>query len=133
MTEKRRKLLYLAFKISAILISCGLPIYAVSEHFPLWKESFGTSRTVGAGGIICLLIVVTVFRRTVFRFLRDKFNLEHAPPLAVWLVLLAVSYVLVYINGFIRALTTVLWFGLVGCAIGMALTFVAENYFGERK
>lgn len=133
MSEKKRKVTYWILKVLSVLISCGLPIYAVCEHFPLWTVSYGTSRTVGAGGIISLVIVVIVFRKSVFAFMRDKMNLRHAPPLAVWIIMLIISYVLLYINQFIRDLTTVFWFGLVGCAIGTALTFVAETFFGKKR
>ena len=133
MSEKKRKIKYAVFKILSIIVSCGLPIYAVKEHFPIWTESFGTSRSIGAGGIISMIIVVIVFRKAVFQYLRDRLNLQHAPPLVVWLVMLIVSYILLYINQFIRDLTTVFWFGLVGCALGSVLTFIAENIYGKKK
>jgi hypothetical protein len=133
MSEKKRKTTYWILKVLSVLISCGLPIYAVCEHFPLWTVSYGSSRTVGAGLIISLIVIVVVFRKSVFQFMRDKMNLQHAPPLAVWLIMLVVSYILLYINQFIRDLTTVFWFGLVGCAIGTAMTFVAETFFAKKK
>ena len=133
MTEKKRKRRYFFCKLASVLVSCGFPIYAVCEHFPLWTASYGAGRSVGAGFIICLVIVAAVFRRTVFHFLRDRLRLRHAPPLAVWLVLLAASYVLLYINQFVRDLTTVFWFGLFGCAVGTVLTFAAENFYGKKK
>lgn len=132
MSEKKRKIKYIVFKVLSIIVSCGLPIYAVKEHFPIWTESFGTSRSIGAGGIISLIVVVIVFRKAVFQYLRDRMNLQHAPPLAVWLVMLIVSYILLYINQFIRDLTTVFWFGLVGCSLGSVLTFIAENIYGKK-
>jgi hypothetical protein len=131
--EKKRKFKYWFIKILSVLISCGLPIYAVYEHFPIWTMSYGTTRSIGAGGIISLIIIIIVFRKSVFQFMRDKMNLRHAPPLAVWLIMLVVSYILLYINQFIRDLTTVFWFGLVGCAIGTAMTFVAETFYGKKK
>lgn len=133
MTEKKRKFKYWLFKILSVVISCGLPIYAVCEHFPLWTMSYGTSRSIGAGGIICLMIVVIVFRRSVFQFMREKMNLQHAPPMAVWLIMLITSYILLYINQFIRDLTAVFWFGLIGCLIGTVLTFIAENRYGKKE
>ena len=133
MTEKKRKFWYWYLKIFSVLVACGLPIYAVVEHFPLWEISYGTTRSIGAGAIISLVIVVVVFRRAVFDFIKDRMNLRHAPPLVIWLVMLIVSYVLLYIKQFVRDLTTVFWFGLVGCAVGTALTFVAENIFGKKK
>jgi membrane protease YdiL (CAAX protease family) len=133
MTEKKRKFWYWYLKIFSVLVACGLPIYAVSEHFPLWKASYGTSRSIGAGAIISLIIIVLVFRKSVFEFMRDKLNLRHAPPLVIPLIMLIVSYILLYINQFIRDLTTVFWFWLAGCAVGTALTFIAENVFGKKK
>ena len=133
MTEKQRKTKYWIFKISSILISCGLPIYAICEHFPVWTESHGTARSVGAGGIICLIVIAIIFRKSVFEFIKDKMKLEHAPPMAVWLALIIVSYILIYINRFLHDLNTVFWMGLVGCAIGTGLTYIAENWYGKEE
>lgn len=131
--EKKRKILYLLFKVSSILISCFFPIWAVCEKFPLWTVSYGTGRSVGVGTILILIVVSIIFRRAVFKFISERLKLEHAPPLAVWFVLIAVSYVLIFIGNFLRDLTTVLWMGMLGCAIGTLLTFIGENFFGEKE
>lgn len=133
MSEKKRKIKYWILKVLSVLISCGLPIYAVCEHFPLWSMSYGTTRSVGAGFIIILVVVVIIFRKAVFNYIRDKLKLQNAPPLAVWLVMLVMSYLLLYINQFIRDLTTVFWMGLIGCAIGTFLTYIAENRYGKKE
>ena len=130
--ERKNKILYLLFKIGGIVISCLIPIWAICEKFPIWTASYGTDRSVGVGAILILIVLIIIFRKAVFKFLSDKFKLEHAPPLAVWLVLLIISYVLIFIGNFLRDLTTVLWMGMIGCAIGTVLTFVAENYFGKK-
>jgi succinate-acetate transporter protein len=83
--------------------------------------------------ILSLIVMVIIFRKSVFAFLRDKLNLKHAPPLVVWLVLLILSYILLYINNFIKDLTVVFSMGLLGCAIGTVLTYIAENKYGEKK
>ena len=131
--EKKRKIFYLLFKVSSILISCFFPIWAVCEKFPLWTVSYGTGRSVGVGTILILIVVSIIFRRAVFKFISERLKLEHTPPLAVWLVLIAVSYILIFIGNFLRDLTTVLWMGMLGCAIGTVLTFIAENYFGNKE
>ena len=133
MSEKSRKKRYWLCKISSIVISCTLPILAVIEHFPLWKTEYGTVRSIGVGGIICLIVLTIIFRRTVFSFMRSKMKLEHAPPLAVWLVMLIVAYVLRMIAQFIQYLTIVFWMGLIGCAIGTVLTYIAEHFYGKKK
>ena len=128
MTEQKRKLLYWCFKLIGILISCALPIWAICERFPLWTESHGTGRTVGVGIILIAIVLLIVFRRTVFDFIKDHFDLKHAPPLAIWLVMLIISYILVYLGEFMRDMTSVFWMGFIGCAIGTFFTYLSERF-----
>ena len=133
MSEKKRVIKYWVLKVLSLIISCGLPIYAVCEHFPLWITSHGTAHSIGAGGIISLIVLVIIFRKSVFNFMRDKMKLQHAPPIVIWLVMLIVSYILIYINSFVQDLTTVFWMGLVGCAVGTVITYLAEHLYGEKN
>lgn len=133
MSEKKRNILYWVFKVAAIIISCLFPIWAVCEKFPIWTEVHGAGRTVGAGGILILIVLLVIFRKTVFNFMRDRMNLKHAPPLVVWLVMIIIGYILMYINKFIQDMTIVFWMGLVGCAIGTLLTFIAEHIYGKKE
>ena len=133
MTEKQRKQYYLLLKVGSVLVSCLLPIWAVCEKFPIWTTEYGTGRSVGVGAILILIVLTIVFRKTVFEYLADRFKLKHAPPIFVWLVMLIVSYVLLFIGSFLRDLVTVLWMGVIGCAMGTVLTFVGENFFGNKE
>lgn len=133
MTDKKRKLLYILFKVGAILVSCLFPMWAVCERFPIWTMTHGSGRSVGVGGIVILIVLAIVFRKTVFNFLSDRFKLKHAPPIFVWLIMLIVSYILLYISNFLSDLVTVLWMGVIGCAIGTVLTFIGENFFGNKE
>lgn len=128
MTERKRKLLYWFFKIAGIVVSCALPIWAICEKFPLWVVDHGAEHSVGMGAILIIIVLAIIFRRTVFDFIRDHFNLKHAPPLTVWLIMLAISYILVYIGEVMRDMTTVLWMGFIGCCIGTFLTFISERF-----
>lgn len=132
LTEKNRKNLYWTFKIASILISCGMPIWAICAKFPVWTEQSGAGRSVGAGLILILLVVLIVFRKTVFDFIKEHFNIKHAPPLTIWLVLIIVSYTFVYIADALRDMNTVFWMGFIGCAIGTLFTYVAEAGFGKK-
>lgn len=132
MSEKKRNTLYWVFKIAAIIISCAFPIWAICEKFPIWTAVHGAGHTVGAGGILILIVLLIIFRKTVFNFLRDRAKLKHAPPLVVWLVMIIIGYILIYINKFIQDMTTVFWMGLIGCAIGTLITFIAENKYGKK-
>ena len=133
MTNRKRKTLYWLFKLLSVVVSCALPIWAIYEKFPIWTLTHGATRSVGAGGIICLVVILIVFRKSVFDFFSERLKLRHAPPLVIWLAMLIVSYILVYINSFIQDLTTVFWMGLIGCGIGTVLTFIAENRYGNKK
>ncbi len=130
---RKHKTLYWLFKLLSIVVSCALPIWAIYEKFPIWTMTHGASRSVGVGGILVLIVLLVIFRKAVFKFFEEKLKLRHAPPLVIWLAMLILSYILVYINSFIQDLTTVFWMGLLGCAIGTALTFIAENKFGKKK
>ena len=128
MSESKRNSLYWAFKILSILISCALPIWGICEKFPIWTENHGTARTVSVGLILICFVLLVVFRRTVFNFIRDKLNLRHAPPLTIWVVLLIISYILVYIGEVMKDMTTIFWLGFIGCCIGTFFTFLSERF-----
>lgn len=133
MTERKRKTLFWLWKIAGILIACGLPIWAICEKFPIWSESVGTEKTIGAGVILIAIVVVIVFRKTVFDFIRDKLDLKHAPPLVIWLVLLIVSYVILYLGNLMKDLTTVFWLGFIGSAVGTVCTYISEKYNPKKE
>lgn len=128
MTPRTRNILYWLLKIVSILISCAFPVWAIYERFPMWETVHGTSHSIGVGGILATFVVLFIFRRTVFNFMRDRLKLKHAPPLLGWLVMIAVSYALLFVGKFLHDITEICWMGLVGCAIGTLLTFIAENF-----
>ena len=128
MTDQKRKRLYWLLKITSIIVSCALPIWAICEKFPLWVDSHGTGRSIGAGVILIAIVLLIIFRKTVFDFIRDRLNLQHAPPLMVWLVMLVVAYILIYIGEFMRDMTTVLWMGFIGCVLGTLLTYFSDKF-----
>lgn len=131
MTESTRKKLYWAFKILSILVSCALPIWAICEKYPLWTVEHGTTHTVGVGVILVGIVLVVVFRRTVFQFIRDRLDIKHAPPLTIWLVFLVIAYLMIFIGNFMSDLTTVLWMGFIGCIVGTILTYISEKFNKE--
>ena len=133
MTQRKRKVLYWVFKVASILVSCAFPILAIYERFPLWMDLHGAPRSIGAGSILIFLVVLFIFRRSVFEFMRNHMKLNNAPPLVGWLIMIAVAYVVMFVNKFLYDITIVLWMGFGGCAIGTFLTFVAENFLKMEK
>lgn len=133
MTEKKRKTLYWIFKLLSVFVACALPIWAICEKFPLWTEKHDTGYSIGVGAILIFVVILVVFRRTIFDYIREKIDLKHAPPLTVWLVMLVISYILVYLGNVMRDMTTVFWMGLIGCAIGNVLTYIAQSKFADKE
>lgn len=133
MTDKKRNTFYWLFKILAVVISCALPIWAICERYPVWIEVNGKSHSLGAGGILILIVLLVIFRKTVFSFLKDRLKLKHTPPIVAWIVMIIISYTLMYISNILYDITIVFWMGLIGCATGTFLTFIAENRFKKEK
>lgn len=133
MSTKRNKALYWLFKILGVLVACALPIWGICEKFPIWTTAYGQSQSIGVGSILILIVVLMVFRKSVFKFVEEKLKLRHAPPIVTPLVLLVISYIILYIANFLQDLNKVLWLSVIGCGIGMVLTFIAENRYGKEK
>lgn len=133
MTDRKRKTLYWIFKVASILISCALPIWAVCEKFPIWTMQSGTGYSVGVGAIMIGIVLLIVFRRTVFKFINEHLKLRYAPPIAIWLVFIVLSYVMIYIANALRDMNIIFWMGFIGCAIGTLLTYIAENRFKNKE
>ena len=133
MTEKKRNILFWSLKIAGIVVSCALPIWAICERFPIWTDTHGATRSAGVGIILIGIVLLIIFRKTVFDFIRDHFDLKHAPPLTIWVIMLICSYVLVYLGEVMRDMTTVFWMGFIGCAFGTFLTFLSERFKGDSK
>ena len=133
MTERKRKALFWLFKCAGILISCALPIWAICEKFPLWADTHGTERTVGVGIILIAVVLIIVFRRTVFDFAKDHLDLKHAPPLTIWLVMIVFSYILIYLGDVMKDMATVFWMGFIGCAIGTLCTYISNRFKNDKE
>ena len=128
MTARRRKTFYWLFKILSIIVSCALPIWAVLEKFPLWADNHGRGYTFWVGVILIVFVLLVIFRKTVCDFIREHFNLKHAPPLAIWIGMLLACYIIVFIGDIMLDMTTVFWMGLLGCIIGTFLTYISERF-----
>jgi hypothetical protein len=131
--ETKNKIGFWSLKATSVLISCLFPFWAICEKFPIWTETHGSGNSIGAGGIIGLVVMLIIFRKSVFAFVKDKLKIKYAPPIVIWLILIVVSYVLMFLNKFLYDITTVFWMGLIGCTIGTGLTFVSEHTFGKKE
>lgn len=128
MTENKRKRLYWGFKIASVLVAVGLPLYAICDHFPVWVEYNTPGRTSITASILIGFTVLVVFRRAVFKFLKEKFNLKYAPPITIWAAPIIATYILEYISQVLADMNVVFWYGFIGAAVGMLLTFISEKF-----
>ena len=133
MTDRKSNALYWFFKVLSVVVSCALPIWAIGEKFPIWKKDYGTTHSIGIGIILVAIVLLIIFRRTVFDFVIDRLDLKHAPPLAIWIIMIVISYFLVLIGEVMRDMTTVFWMGLIGCILGTFLTYISERFKKEVK
>jgi hypothetical protein len=99
----------------------------------MWVEYQGPANSVGSGLVMSIIVLVIVFRKTVFDFIKDKANLDNAPPIVIWIALLVSSYLLIYLSDILKDINIIFWMGLIGCAVGTLLTFIAENAFAKKK
>ena len=132
-TKRTRKFFFFLFKFLSVIVACALPIYAILEKFPIWVETAGVSRSAGVGFILILIVMLIIFRKSVFEFIAEKADLKHAPPISVWIGCLIVSYILIYLGSFMKDMSTVFWMGLVGCLFGNVLTFIANRFVVEEE
>ena len=131
--KKKSKAIYYLFKIASILVACALPMWGILAKYPLWVDTHGSARSIGVGGLLGIIILLIIFRRTVFSFLKEKWKLKYAPPITVWIATIIVAYTLMFVSKFLYDITTICWMGLIGSSLGGVLTFVGENFFGEEK
>jgi len=125
--NKKRNAIYWTLKALSVFISCALPILGIIDQFPIWKESSSTGRSVGAGIILIAVIVLIVFNKSVFAFLRDRLRLNYAPPLMIWLVLIVMTWGLMWLSSLMEDMMNIYILGFVGCLIGNVLTFIGEH------
>lgn len=131
MSMKKDKVIYWVLKVASIVISCLFPVIAICDKFPVWTEKHGAGRSIGTGGLLIAIVLLVIFRKTVFDYLKDRLKLKHAPPLVVWIVMLIIGYALLYVCKFLTDIILVFWMGFLGCGLGTLITMVAEVCFGK--
>lgn len=133
MKRPKNNALYWLFKALSVVVACAFPILAIIERYPIWVESHGKTSSFGTGGILIIFVVLFIFRKSVFGFFREKLRLRHAPPLLGWLIPIAIGYAILYASKYVSDIISVFWMGFIGSAIGMALTFIAENFLRKKE
>ena len=122
-----RRLRLICFKGAGIAVSVGLPVWAILEKFPAWHSQAGVAGTLGIGGAMAATVALVTFKRTVFDYVKEKTGIKHAPPLAIWCALLALSFALSAAASLLSDMRSVFISGAVGSGIGTVLNFIGES------
>ena len=133
MKRPKNNTLYWLFKIASVIVSCAFPLWAIYERHPEILAVHEKRISFGMGGIIVAFVVLFVFRKSVFGFIRERLRLKHAPPFLGWLVPMSVGYAILYLNEFANDMVHASKMGFIGGAIGVVMTFVAENFLRVNK
>lgn len=129
-SRTKRKLGVIGLKVVSVASSVGVPVAAVLQEFPIWKEP-PTGRELSVGGVMILLIVLFGFRRELWPLIRKKLRVNSAGALIFWGVLFLLLLWLENIVAMLPALRTICIAGLVGTGVGQiantAAGFVAKE------
>ena len=108
--------------------SAGVPIVAIVKKFPLWKQAASPALTVGAGGILAIIVLAICFRKTLLPTIKKKLGITSTPSVFLWLFgLMAVEF-LSRINTFMVDIKGVIIAGIFGSAVGWAFSLMSVRY-----
>ena len=129
--QTKRKLGCVGLKITAIASSVGVPVAAVLQQFPIWKEP-PTGRELSVGGVMLLLIVLFGFRRELWPLIREKLHINSVGALIFWGVLFALLLWLENVVAMLPALRTICIAGLLGTGVGQ-IANTAAGIIGSKE
>lgn len=111
--------------------AAGIPLVAVFKKFPLWREVASPALTIGAGGVIAIIVVALCFGKILFPAIKKKLGITSTPAVFFWLFGLIAVEILSRINTFMTDIKGVILAGLVGSAIGWVFSLASVHY--DRK
>lgn len=131
MTSKAKRTLGVAaLKTVSVASSVGLPVAAVLQEFPFYKEPV-TARELSVGGVMVLVILLFGLRRQLWPVIKEKLHINSAGALIGWGIMFAVLLWLEQVAALLPALRTICIAGLVGTGIGQVADTAAG--FIKRK
>lgn len=120
MTAKaKRKIGVVVLKLVSIASSVGVPVAAVLQEFPVFKEQVG-GKELSVGGVMILLIVLFGFRRQLWPIIREKLHVHSVGALIFWGLAFLLLMWMESIAAILPALRTICIAGLVGTGVGQA-------------
>lgn len=124
--ETKRKLGIVGLRVLSLASCVGLPVAAVLQEFPIWKEP-PTGPELSAGGFMVILIVLLGFRKELWPVIKEKLHVDSVGALIFWGVCFAIILWLEGIAALLPSLRTICIAGLAGTGLGQIAT-TARKY-----
>ncbi len=122
--KTKRKIAEVGLKIVSIASSVGVPMAAVLQEFPVFKEQ-ADGKELSVGGVMILLIVLFGFRRQLWPIIREKLHVNSVGALIFWGLAFMILMWMESIASILPALRTICIAGMVGTGVGQAADTVA--------
>lgn len=115
--QTKRKIGEVGLKIVSIGSSVGVPVAAVLQEFPVFKEKVG-GKELSVGGVMILLIGLFGLRRQLWPIIREKLHVHSVGALIFWGLAFLLLMCLESIVDLLPDLRTICIAGLVGTGVG---------------
>jgi hypothetical protein len=129
--QTKRKIGVIGLKLVAIASSVGVPVAAVLQEFPIFKEPM-TTKELSAGGVMILLIVLFGFRRELWPLIKEKLHVNSAGTLIFWGLSFLLILWLEKVAAMLPAMRTICIAGLAGTGIGQVAN-TAAGFIGKKN
>jgi hypothetical protein len=123
--QTKRKVGAVILKLTAIASSVGLPVAAVLQEFPVFKEPV-SGKELSAGGVMILIIILFGFRRELWPIIRDKLHVNSTGSLIFWVLCFLLILWMENMAALLPALRTVCIAGILGTGVGQVATTAAH-------
>jgi hypothetical protein len=122
------KAVAVALNILSFVVMLGLPLWIVTEKFPVQKSEGGILAALGFGGIVMGVIVFFTFKKYIVAYATDKLGAISAGVTLtfIWAALTAVCVALAKSATLLDNLTSVFLWSTIGAAAGVVLQTVAK-------
>lgn len=122
------KAVAVALNILSFVVMLGLPLWIVTEKFPVQKSEGGILAALGFGGIVMGVIVFFTFKNYIVAYATEKLGAISAGVtlMFIWSAFTAVCIALAKSATLLDNLTSVFFWSAVGSAVGVVLQFIAK-------
>lgn len=115
--------------ILSFVVMLGLPLWIVTEKFPVWRSSVGGAfPALGLGSVVMLVIAFFTFKKYIVAYAVEKLGAISAGVslLFTWSALSAVCVALAKSATLLNDLISIFVWSAVGAAVGVCMQIAAR-------